>query len=188
MILDHNFNALSVCGPVLLHPPPHSHPCYHFLDWLGLQETFLCLFLFVLVPHIITGSGPENRPNTCTSRRAQMCVLVLVVLVAPRPSNQSSYLFALCFCICAYCVYQCENVLLLFLSLYVQMWMNARPYLASVKEETASTQWDLLNVNAPLGTSSTKSHRSVKVGIELAAIILRLSVLAWMTEWTKNLL
>lgn len=44
-----------------------------------------------------------------------------------------------------------------------KMWMSARPSLASVKEETVSTQWDPLNVNAPLGTSSTRSHRNVMI-------------------------
>lgn len=57
-------------------------------------------------------------------------------------------------------------------ALYVQMWMSARPSLASVKEETVSTQWDPLNVNAPLGTSSTRSHRNVMVRINLTAITL----------------
>lgn len=60
-------------------------------------------------------------------------------------------------------------------ALYVQMWMSARPSLASVKEETVSTQWDPLNVNALLGTSSMRSHRNVKVRIMLAAIILKLT-------------
>lgn len=44
-----------------------------------------------------------------------------------------------------------------------KMWMSARPSLASAKEETVSTQLDPLNVNAPLGTSSMRSHRNVKI-------------------------
>lgn len=43
------------------------------------------------------------------------------------------------------------------------MWMSARPSLASVKAETVSTLLDRLNVNAPLGTSSTRSRRNVKI-------------------------
>lgn len=47
--------------------------------------------------------------------------------------------------------------------MHVQMWMSARPSLASVKAEIVSTLLDRLNVNAPLGTSSTRSRRNVKV-------------------------
>ena len=54
------------------------------------------------------------------------------------------------------------------------MWMSARPSLASVQEETVSTQWDPLNVNAPLGTSSMRSHRNVKVRIKSGAVIVKL--------------
>lgn len=46
---------------------------------------------------------------------------------------------------------------------HAKMWMSARPSLVFVKEETVSTLWDPLNVNVPLGTSSTRSRRNVKI-------------------------
>lgn len=55
------------------------------------------------------------------------------------------------------------------------MWMSARPSLASVQEETVSTQWDPLNVNALLGTSSMRSHRNVKVRIKPGGVMVKLT-------------
>lgn len=68
----------------------------------------------------------------------------------------------------------CEAWWKLLFSLHGQMWTSARPSLVFVKEETVSTLWDPLNVNVPLGTSSTRSRRNVKVGIKLAAVPLKL--------------
>ncbi|MEQ2209580.1 hypothetical protein XENOCAPTIV_001184 [Xenoophorus captivus] len=55
------------------------------------------------------------------------------------------------------------------------MWMNAKLYLASVKEATASTQWGPLNVNALLGTNSTRFRRNVKVFVAWVNVIIPLA-------------
>lgn len=49
------------------------------------------------------------------------------------------------------------------------MWMNVKPFLASVKVVTASTQWVLTSANALRDTSRARQATDVKVRLQTSA-------------------